>query len=108
MCNEMAIERQTPRQRALIDLVKARMKSQGLTYRQAALQVGCSAANLSRILSGKIGMSAEIERRLVRSFPIDEVPVESVVGIVRGLGQIELRLALQFLQILQQLQRAEE
>lgn len=99
----MPSERQTPHQLDLLRSVLAQMKARRLTIREVASMVGCSTSNLSRILNGKIGLNAMIEGRLISSLSIEDTKVESVIEIIRGLGEPELRLTLHFLQILQRL-----
>ena len=79
------------------------MKARRLSIREVAATAGCSTSNLSRILGGKIGMNATIEGRLVSSFSVEDTNVDSVVKIIRGLSQPELKLTLQFLHIMQQM-----
>lgn len=99
----MPPRRQTPSQREFLQRVRKEVRSRGYSLRVAAQQVGCSASNLSRLFSGKVGLSADVEDRLARSFIVEEVDVESVIEIVRGLRDVDLKLALQFLQIMQRL-----
>lgn len=75
------------------------MQAERLSYAAVAAEVGCSVSNLSRILSGKISLSATLEARLVTSFSVEGTGVESVVALVRGLTAPELKVVLQILQL---------